>query len=118
MTTRLSILTLALIGVAGLAQAQSPAPAANTPLDPNGRPYVGAGNAQRSPGDPGTAPISGAKSQPAQSPDQAMGGGSERYATAFKDEYGFRYNSRGDRLDANGHIMPPPVTPPGAAALR
>jgi hypothetical protein len=36
----------------------------------------------------------------------------------FKDEYGFRYNSRGDRVDARGRILPPPVTPPGARALK
>jgi hypothetical protein len=40
------------------------------------------------------------------------------HETAITDEYGFRYDSRGDRLDASGHVMPPPVTPPGAPALR
>jgi hypothetical protein len=40
------------------------------------------------------------------------------HPTAFKDEYGFRYDAQGDRLDASGHVMAPPVTPPGAAALR
>ena len=47
----------------------------------------------------------------------------ERYMNSsheatIKDEYGFRYDSRGDRLDARGHVMPPPVTPPGTPALR
>ena len=40
------------------------------------------------------------------------------HPTAFKDEYGFRYDAQGDRLDASGHVMPPPVTPPGTPALR
>jgi hypothetical protein len=40
------------------------------------------------------------------------------HEVAIKDEYGFRYDSRGDRLDASGHVMPPPVTPPGTPALR
>jgi hypothetical protein len=42
----------------------------------------------------------------------------ERHPVAFKDEYGFRYDAQGDRLDANGNVMPPPVTPPGTPALR
>ena len=40
------------------------------------------------------------------------------HSPAITDEYGMRYNSRGDRLDARGNIMPPPVTPPGVAAYR
>jgi hypothetical protein len=40
------------------------------------------------------------------------------HTVAFKDEYGFRYDAQGDRLDARGYVMAPPVTPPGAAALR
>ena len=33
---------------------------------------------------------------------------------SFRDECGFRYNSRGDRIDARGRILPPPrsVGPP------
>jgi hypothetical protein len=42
----------------------------------------------------------------------------DRHPVAFKDEYGFRYDAQGDRLDANGYVMPPPVTPPGTPALR
>lgn len=40
------------------------------------------------------------------------------HEVAIKDEYGFRYDSRGDRLDASGHVIAPPVTPPGTPALR
>jgi hypothetical protein len=42
----------------------------------------------------------------------------DNHATAFKDEYGFRYDAQGDRLDASGHVMAPPMTPPGTPALR
>jgi len=42
----------------------------------------------------------------------------ERHPVAFKNEYGFRYDAQGDRLDANGYVMAPPVTPPGTPALR
>jgi hypothetical protein len=31
---------------------------------------------------------------------------------SFTDECDFRYNSRGDRIDARGRVMPPPVSPP------
>jgi hypothetical protein len=37
---------------------------------------------------------------------------------SFKDECGFRYNSRGDRIDAQGRVLPPPPTPPGAGSCR
>jgi hypothetical protein len=40
------------------------------------------------------------------------------HPVAFKDEYGFRYDAQGDRLDATGHVMAPPMTPPGTPALR
>ena len=40
------------------------------------------------------------------------------HEATIKDEYGFRYDSRGDRLDASGHVIAPPVTPPGTPALR
>jgi hypothetical protein len=42
----------------------------------------------------------------------------ERHQVAITDEYGFRYNAQGDRLDASGHIIAPPVTPPGVAAIQ
>lgn len=40
------------------------------------------------------------------------------HPAAMKDEYGFRYDAQGDRLDASGHVTSPPVTPPGTPALR
>lgn len=42
----------------------------------------------------------------------------DRHPVAFKDEYGFRYDAQGDRLDASGRVMAPPMTPPGTPALR
>lgn len=97
MMTRLSLLTLAFAGVAGLAQAQTYAPAP-APV------YV---QRSMSAGDQGYY-----RSQ-AMTMDSGM-----RFQAAITDEYGMRYNSRGDRLDAQGRIMPPPVTPPGVAAYR
>jgi hypothetical protein len=40
------------------------------------------------------------------------------FKVAMTDEYGFRYDSRGDRLNARGCVIPPPHTPPGARAYR
>lgn len=139
MMKRSSLLTLALIGVAGLAQAQTATGSGSPPLDPQGRPYVGANDWRPGPGDPQYSRSGGTTSQAAQpgqpgmtggqtqqpmpqsspgmagSPSQAMApDGMEK--PAFKDEYGFMYNSRGDRVDARGRIIAPPQTPPGAAA--
>ena len=105
MMTRLAVLAIALMGVAGVAQAQS------GPLrDPNGRPYV-TSSPQPSAGDytrerPGLQP-----------PDQqaqtvSPGHGSVQHDTTFKDEYGFRYDARGDRIDARGRTISPHTTTP------
>ena len=106
MITRLAVLTVALIGVAGVAQ--SPVGTAARPR--NGLPYV-MSNPQPSPGDyrregPGL-----------QLPDQRAqavppGHGRVQHDTAFKDEYGFRYDSRGDRIDASGRTISPHTTTP------
>jgi hypothetical protein len=91
------------------------------PVDASGRPYV-MSPPQPSPGDPGygrgmatpaQAPMS---TQSASMPSQAMAP-SDAGGT-MRDEYGNLYNSRGDRVDRKGRILPPPVTPPGARALR
>jgi hypothetical protein len=88
------LLTIAMVGAAGLAQAQSiNAPAASA-----------AGSM--------TTPAGG------QERYQAQMSAEPTYPVAITDEYGFRYNSMGDRLDARGHVIAPPVTKPGAAALR
>src|SRR5262245_11623684 len=53
-------------------------------------------------------------------PSEAQAPPSVRYAPdgSFRDECGFRYNSRGDRIDARGRILPPPRTGPGAGSCR
>jgi hypothetical protein len=40
------------------------------------------------------------------------------FRVALVDEYGFRYDARGDRLNAEGCIIAPPHTPPGARAIQ
>ncbi len=35
------------------------------------------------------------------------------HAVAFKDEYGFRYDAQGNRLDRHGHVMSPHDANPG-----
>ena len=86
MTTRLAFLTLALLGVAGLAQAQTMGTSSGYSLQ--------------------------------RDTQQAMGEGPCGHHSAFTDEYGFRYDSRGDRLNARGCLIAPPVTPPGARAIQ
>lgn len=93
-----TLLTLALIATAGVAQAQ-PTPSSE-PLDPNGRPFIGRNDWVRQPGDqPGSA---GANA----SSDMAVAPSGPREAT-FKDEFGFRYDAQGNRLDARGNIISP-----------
>lgn len=112
----LSIVALAFVVLPGIAGAQ--------PLDPYGRPYV-MSPPQPSPGDPQMSPRMAAPMQgqgPMQgvpiynaAPSQAM---APESGGVTRDEYGNRYNSRGDRIDRSGRIIPPPVSPPGARALQ
>jgi len=103
MAARSAVLALALISIGCAVQAQ-PWP----PLDHNGRPYI-ASNPQPSPGDftrerPGP--------QPPDPHAEAVSSrhGRIRHNTAFKDEYGFRYDAQGDRLDAEGYVISPLTT--------
>jgi hypothetical protein len=109
MTARLAklaaALVLTLMSIGNVAQAQS-----WPPLDRNGRPYV-TSNPQPSSGDftrerPGP--------QPADPQAQAVSTshGRVRHSLAFKDEYGFRYDTQGDRLDARGYVISPRTTTP------
>jgi len=100
---RYTLLALALVGAAGAAYAQAP-------LDPYGRPYVSSAP-QPSPGDytrerPGPQPMD--QQAQAESPYH----GRMHHPQAFRDEYGFRYDSRGDRIDAQGRIISPHTTTP------
>ena len=92
MTTRLAFLSLALVGIAGLAHAQS----------------MGSSSAQ---------PMPPTSAYPMHE-QQAMGEGGCGHQSAITDEYGFKYDSRGNRLNAQGCVIAPPVTPPGARAIQ
>ena len=111
-----TLLALALIATASVSSAQTTAPSGE-PLDPYGRPLIGRNDWVRQPGDqPGpsgagaamntnmaTAPAAqSAAPQMAPMPSQT----GPRQA-AFKDEFGFRYDSEGNRLDARGNIISP-----------
>ena len=98
MKTRLALLTLALMAVAGVAQAQS-------------GPVLITNGPQANPGDytrerPGLQPPD--SRSVAVSPTR----GSVQHGTAFKDEYGFRYDERGDRIDASGRRISPHTMQP------
>jgi hypothetical protein len=105
MASRIAVALIVLVGVSGVAQAQS-----GPPLDPNGRPYITSGP-QPSPGDytrerPGMQP---ADPQSTAAVPRPRGG---QHDTAFKDEYGFRYDAQGDRIDAAGRKISPHSTQP------
>lgn len=115
MLKQLSIVALVITVLPTTADAQQ-----RPPLDPYGRPYVGANDWRPGPGDAQMGqppmPAQGAPMMNDRSPSQAMAPSDNQ--SSFKDEYGNMYNSRGDRVDRSGRILPPPVTPPGAPALR
>lgn len=98
-----ALLALALFGPAGAVYAQ-------TAVDPYGRPLVSS-QPQASPGDytrerPGLQPMD----QQAQAVSPYHGNVS--HEQAFRDEYGFRYDERGNRIDAAGHRISPHTTTP------
>ena len=113
----LSIVALALVVLPTVAGAQ--------PRDPYGKPYV-MSPPQPSPGDPqmnqrrAPPPMQsqGVPMMNNASPSQAQAAAPSDAGGTTRDEYGNMYNSRGDRIDRSGRILPPPVTPPGARALR
>ena len=84
---RLSLLSLALIGVAGVASAQMIA----SPPQPSPGDYQ-----REAPG-----------LQPAQPQQAEMNWQSNRcgHSVAMRDEYGFRYDARGHRLNARGCVI-------------
>ena len=105
-----TLLTLALIATASVSYAQQPMRA--EPTDPYGRPLVGRNDWVRQPGDqPGPVGAAAGNSASARaSTDMAVApsgpSGGPREAT-FKDEFGFRYDAQGNRLDARGNIISP-----------
>jgi hypothetical protein len=122
-----ALLTLALIATAGVSYAQQPMPTSE-PTDPYGRPLIGRNDWVRQPGD--RAGPSGAAAGPAMNanmapaPQMQMAPQAQPMApqmaaqpmdtaqtgprqSSFKDEYGFRYDAQGNRLDARGNIISP-----------
>ena len=106
------LLTLALIATAGVSYAQQPM-AGGEPTDPYGRPLIGRNDWVRQPGDQAGPATGGAPMNPSMAtapqgpqmaPTPAQSG--PRQAT-FKDEFGFRYDAQGNRLDARGNIISP-----------
>lgn len=100
---------------------QTSAPAAGEPLDPYGRPLLGRYDWVRQPGDqmrPAGVNASGAagagtyrsSSMPMTSSADVGASsqiGSGPHPVAFKDEFGFRYDAQGNRLDARGYVISP-----------
>ena len=106
---RYTLLALALIGAAGAAHAQM-YQKYEMARDPYGRPFVGS-PAQPTPGDytreaPGLQPMD----QQAQAVSPYRG--TRPHEEAFRDEYGFRYDRRGNRIDAQGYRISPHTTTP------
>ena len=87
----------------------------NEPLDPYGHPLIGRNDWVAQPGDrtnAGAAPPvrsnnATMNSDMAQAPSAEMSMQSGPHQTAFKDEYGFRYDAQGNRLDARGNVISP-----------
>ena len=95
---RHTLLALALIGVAGTAYAQSGSYVISSPPQPSPGDYTRQG--------PGLQPMD----QEAQAVSPWRG--RSQHDEAFRDEYGFRYDSKGHRIDAQGrHISPKTTTP-------
>lgn len=86
---RLSLFALALVGAAGAANAQmNDQTNGQSPMQEQ--------------------PIVDNGSPPARGP----------HKVAFTDEYGFRYDSWGNRLNRAGYVIAPPHTPRGAAVIQ
>ncbi len=109
-----SLLTLALIMIASASYAQT-MPTAE-PRDPYGRPLIGRNDWVRQPGDqrgpstatPSTSADTNANLATAPAPSMApMPAPTGPRAATFKDEFGFRYDAQGNRLDARGNIISP-----------
>jgi hypothetical protein len=122
-----TLLTLALIATASVSYAQQPMRA--EPTDPYGRPLVGRNDWVRQPGDqPGPSGAAGgaamnANMTTAPAPQMQMAPQAQPMApqmasppmpaqtgprqATMKDEFGFRYDAQGNRLDARGNIISP-----------
>jgi hypothetical protein len=100
-----TLLALALIATAGVSHAQT---MSNEPLDPYGRPFIGRNDWVRQPGDQPGAQGAGVNANMAVAPAPQMAPvQSGPQQGTFKDEFGFRYDAQGNRLDARGNIISP-----------
>lgn len=118
------LLAIALIGTAGAAQAQmdQPYPTTNPapnsgPVDPYGHRFVGADNWHRGPGDQGqgpsaTTPYGGQAPSIASQPPEMAPMQAGPHQPAMRDEFGFKYDAQGNRLDARGNIISPKTKTP------
>ncbi len=84
---RVALFAVALIGMAGVAQAQS------SPHTSNPAPYH-------------------------QQAQEYQSGGNCGHQVSITDEYGFKYDGMGNRLNARGCVIAPPHTLPGAKAIK
>jgi hypothetical protein len=116
-----TLLALALIASVGVSYAQAQttvvtttqtrpqAMPANEPLDPYGKPLIGRNDWVAQPGDRTNAGAAPSMKRTYRNPDMAQAPAMQsgpRQST-FKDEYGFRYDAQGNRLDARGNIISP-----------
>jgi len=102
-----TLLALALIATAGVSHAQT---MSNEPLDPYGRPLIGRNDWVRQPGDQPGAPGAGVSANAGVNANMAVAPApaqSGPHQATFKDEFGFRYDAQGNRLDARGNIISP-----------
>ncbi len=53
-----------------------------------------------------------------QQAQSSMNMGSCGHSTIMTDEYGFRYDAQGNRLNGRGCVIAPPMTPPGVRAIQ
>lgn len=104
-----ALMALALVSVAGAAQAQT------VIVDPYGPPQTVRGPMISSPPQPSPGDYSydGSRSYRMDQQAQAMPEqDTVRRSQAFRDEYGFRYDARGNRIDASGRLISPHSTTP------
>ncbi len=121
------IFAIALVGAASAAQAQTTYPseppkgfigrdengarvdATGARIDQNGNRVIGSDTWRYGPGDRGSnvpaAPGPSAVQPPSQPPSQPS-------SAASRDEYGFRYDGQGNRIDARGNMISPQSTSP------
>lgn len=107
-TVQRALLALALISTAGVSYAQTMQ--TNEPRDPYGRPFVGRNDWVRQPGDERGPAAGGANmntNQNMAAAPMSMPAQSGPHQATFKDEYGFRYDAQGNRLDARGNVISP-----------